>query len=289
MWDLAGKRVLITGGASGIGRALVDRLVRQSASLCIVDIDEPALQRTAEECRQQGGNVQTVLADLATEGSATPISRQAVEQLGGIDVLINNAGVGYYGPTDRMTVEQADRLLTINFTAPIHLTNACLPSLLKNRRSHVVNIASMYGLFPTQRSTLYHATKYGLVGHSLALRAEYARFRLGVTAVCPGFVRTQLFSKMMTADGKPARQPPRWISTTADQIARKTVKAIERNRRLVTVTPAARIGYFAQRFCPGLFDLAYQLERKREHHYALVDDESVVEQIDQIRIDRSAA
>ncbi|HCS53386.1 SDR family NAD(P)-dependent oxidoreductase [Rubinisphaera sp.] len=265
MWKIHRKRVVVTGAASGIGRELSLQLAAKNVHLCLVDLQGEKLEETAQLCRTHHVEVQTLCADLCDEQTPARVAQLVREELGGLDLLFNNAGISYYGQTDKMTSEQLHRVVGVNFVAPLNLTHALIPLLLEQRRSHIVNIASMFGLFPTQRSTAYHATKYGLIGYSHALRAEYLRYGLGVTAVCPGFVRTELFDSMLQPEGEEKRAPPRWITTTPEIVARKAIRAAERNQRLVPITLAAYVGYHLQRFFPAALDLGYRLERRKAH------------------------
>jgi short-subunit dehydrogenase len=128
----------------------------------------------------------------------------------------------------------------------------------------LLNVVSMYGFFATGRCTAYHVSKYGMLGLSEALRVEYGRRGLGVTALCPGFVRTSLYDNMLLADGhRRSPVPPRWLSTTPDQVAAKAIRAIRRNQRIALVTPLAHLAYHMKRFTPGVMDWLTHLGRRR--------------------------
>ena len=279
MFNIGHKRTLLTGAASGIGRELAIQLASKKAHLCLVDIQADALEETAEACRKQGAYVHTIVADLSQEDTISGIAAQAVKELGGLDILINNAGLAYYGPTEKMSAEQRERVLAVNLLAPVRLTDACLPFLLENQHSRILNMSSMFGLIASHRNTIYHATKYGLVGYSLALRFEFACYGLGVSTICPGFVRTSLFDNMLLPQGREKRDPPRWMTTTPEIVARKSIRAIERNRRLVTITAFAKIGHIIEKICPWLIDSFYQLRRKRQHDFAIQAEQKPPEHI----------
>src|SRR5262249_46639836 len=141
-----------------------------------------------------------------------------------IDILVNNAGVAYYGATDRMCADRWNWLLAINLLAPIQLTREWLPVLLTRPEAHVLNVCSIAGLVACAKLPAYHTSKYGLVGFSESLRAEYSARGLGVTALCPGFVRTNLFQAAPNGhNGKPIRVPPRWLCTSPEKIAARAV------------------------------------------------------------------
>jgi short-subunit dehydrogenase len=183
----------------------------------------------------------------------------------GIDILVNNAGVAFYGPTEKMTAAQWDWLLGINLLAPIQITRELLPTLLTRPEAHILNVCSIAGLVAGARTTAYHVSKFGLVGFTEALRAEFGRRGIGVTALCPGAVRTNLYRSAIS--GKKRRavvpDPPVWLSTTPQQVALAAVQAIQKNRRFVLLTPLAHVLYNTKRFVPSLLDWMHQLGRRK--------------------------
>jgi short-subunit dehydrogenase len=182
-----------------------------------------------------------------------------------VDILINNAGVAYYGPTHHMTPQQWQWVLAVNLHAPIQFTHELLPVLLDRDEAHILNLASIAGLVAGGRFCAYHVTKFGLVGFSEALRAEYGRQGLGVTALCPGPVQTNLYRS--AACGHKSKQtptPPSWICTTPERVAEKAIRAIRRDRGLVLVSPLAYLLYYAKRLVPGLLDRLQNIGRRRK-------------------------
>lgn len=255
MRSLQGKRVLITGAASGIGKATTLALHRTGARLFLADIHADGLQALLSELNAPADQATSQVCDVRKLEQLESLVSEVTSRFGGLDVLINNAGVVHYGPTEVMTAADMDRLLQINLFAPMHLTRLCLPLLLEQPEASIVNVASMYGLFATRKAAAYHATKYGLVGFSESLRAEYGRLGLGVTTVCPGFVTTDLFKHGTTSQqNKDVPVPPAYLSTTPEKIAAKIVSAIYWQKRLVLATPLAYAMYYFKRFFPGLLD-----------------------------------
>ena len=178
---------------------------------------------------------------------------ELLKDWGGLDILVNNAGVAYYGPTECMTAEQWQRLLAVNLLAPIQFTRELLPTLLERPEAHILNVCSIAGLVASGRLAAYHVSKYGLVGFSEALRAEFDRRGLGVTALCPGLVRTNIFQAAVNGrPEKPKRTPPAWLCASPETIANQAVRAIVKNRGLVVVTPMARFLWYFKRLSPSL-------------------------------------
>jgi len=262
--DLRGKTALVTGAASGIGRALALRLAREGVELWLLDRQAGLLETTAEQIRLDHGVARTLTCDLSDPQQVAAAAQSLVRQHGGVDLLVNNAGLAYYGNTVEMPPEHFQLLLRVNLLAAVQLTCELLPTLLDRREAHVLNVASICGLIGLGRVSAYTTSKFGLVGFSESLRAEYGRRGLGVTALCPGLVDTALFaSAVPERPGRPPRLPPRWLMTTPDKIADCAVAAIRRNRA-VAVTPFYARGIHAlKRFAPGMLDLVHHLRRPR--------------------------
>jgi 3-oxoacyl-[acyl-carrier protein] reductase len=250
---IRGKKALVTGAASGIGRALALALAREGADLYLIDIDEANLAAAAREARALGVTVTTRVCDLTQSSEISAMVRSVLSE-GALNILVNNAGVAYYGATHDMTVEHWDRLMSVNLLAPVQLVRELLPSLLAQDEAHVVNVCSIFGLVPLRKGAAYQTSKFGLVGLSAALRAEYGR-DLGVTALCPGFVRTALLETFETGGpGQRRHTIPGWLCATPENVAAAAIRAIRRNKGLVVITPAARLLWWMARFFPGLLD-----------------------------------
>jgi short-subunit dehydrogenase len=187
-----------------------------------------------------------------------------LDRWGGVDILVNNAGITYYGQTRKMAAEHWDQLLAVNLNAPIQFTRELLPALLSREEAHILNVASICGLVGLGRVAAYTTSKFAIVGLSESLRAEFGRQGLGVTALCPGFVDTNLFAAAPRGSDRPEnRLPPRWLLATPEAIARRAVKAVYRNDGLVVVQPYARLLYLAKRLSPGLLDLSSRIRRRK--------------------------
>jgi len=263
MRNLKQKRALVTGAASGIGKAIARELASAGANLLLADRDELGMEHTAYELRKLGVEVATKHYDAAVFKSIAELAQFAKQLPGEIDILVNNAGVTYRGPTDRMKVEHWQRMLDINLHAPIRLTHELLPTLLAKRDCHVLNVCSVLGLVGLPKVCAYNTAKFGLVGYTESLRSEYGPQGVGITALCPGLVRTNLFNASMSNGHEKQKNPPRWTTTTPERVANAAVKAIRRNRGRVVMEPVARVMYTAKRFVPGLLDWALLLGKRR--------------------------
>jgi short-subunit dehydrogenase len=261
---IKGKTALVTGAASGIGRAISRRLAEEGAVLFLVDIDEKGLLETAAGCREMGAQVFTRRCNVAEPREVTATVAEAVSRWNGVDILVNNAGITYYGKVERMAADHWDRLMRINLLSHMQFTRELLPTLLERREAHVLNVCSVLGLVGMPKVTAYCASKFGMVGFSESLRNELGRMGLGVTALCPGFVRTNLFTNApLEAKAEEHKIPPKAITTTPERVANAAVKAIYRNRRLVVMEPFARLIYATKRFAPWLLDGIFHLGRRK--------------------------
>jgi short-subunit dehydrogenase len=263
MKSLAGKKALITGAAAGIGRAIALALARQGVDLYLVDLNEHDLNEVVAEASRHGVEAIARRCDVGCDKDVSATVGAVLDAWGELDILVNNAGIAHYGPTEKMTGAQWDRLLAINLLAPIQFTRELLPTLLSRPEAHVLNVCSIAGLVALPKLTAYQVSKFGLVGFSESLRAEYGRSGLGVTALCPGFVKTGLLRRAIAGSRSKracARSP--LLCTTPEKVGAKAVSAIRRNRGIVIVTPFARLAWFLKRMTPGGFALLARLRKK---------------------------
>jgi short-subunit dehydrogenase len=205
-------------GASGvIGRAAAMAFARRGASVRATGRDESALASLAEEVP----GIRWLAADLMEAGEPERVAVWA----GPVDVLVNNAGVGYEGPFASMPAERIGQLVAVNPTAPMRLSRALLPGVIERRRGRIVNVGSIASHVPVRGETTYAATKWGLAGFTESLRSEVSGTGVGVTLVSPGVVRTQFFERR----GAPYRRSsPRPLP--AEVVGRGIVRAVERGR-----------------------------------------------------------
>lgn len=265
MRDIRGKKALITGAASGIGREISLQLAAEGADLFLLDVDESGLNDTADAAALLGQQVIFRHCDLSDSQQVSNVVRTVLDEWDYIDILVNNAGVAFYGPTHTMTGEQWDWLLAINLLSPIQLTRELLPSLINRPEAHIVNVSSIYGFVAGSRFSAYQVSKYGLLGFSEALRAEYSRQGLGVSAICPGPVSTRIFeSTPCGSKDKKTPVPPKWVCSSPEQVAQKTIKAIYQDKGLCLVGWVAYVLYYLKRIAPWSFDLAHRFGRRKK-------------------------
>jgi short-subunit dehydrogenase len=251
---IRGKQAVVTGAASGIGRAIALGLAGEGASLFLVDINPGGLEEVAQRARGRGVEALTCAADLAARDEVARVARALRNAWETMDILVNCAGISYVGDTVRMTPDQWERLLGVNLRAPLRLTLDLLPDLLSRPQSHILNVCSFGGLVEHWNETAYCLTKFALVGFSESLRVEYGRHGLGVTALCPGMVRTGL--EVMRPPGEVFEFPAEALRllTTPEKVAETAIDAIRRDRGIVVGAVTPHLLWLVRRISPRLAD-----------------------------------
>jgi short-subunit dehydrogenase len=254
MRRIRGRKALVTGAASGIGRALALALAREGADLFLLDVDEAKLAETAREAEGLGVAAVARPCDLSEPEQVSAAVEALRASWGRLEILVNNAGVAYYGPTEEMSPEQCRRILAVNLLAPIQLVRELIPVLMAQDEAHILNVSSIFGLVPLRKGAAYQASKFGLVGFSAALRAEYWRQGVGVTALCPGFVRSPMLQTYATSAVRQRHSVPAWACANADRVAARAIRAIRRDNALVVLPFTARLIWWLTRLSPTLVD-----------------------------------
>jgi NAD(P)-dependent dehydrogenase (short-subunit alcohol dehydrogenase family) len=188
--SFAGKIVLITGGSRGLGLVMARQFCAEGAQVALLARDADQLARARDELADRGGEVMTVSCDLLDRAQIEKAVEEVADHFGGIDVVINNAGIIEVGPLEHMRREDFQRAMNLHFWAPFDLIMQALPYLRRRAGGRIVNIASIGGRMAVPHLAPYCASKFALVGLSDALPAELARDRIDVTTVTPGLMRT---------------------------------------------------------------------------------------------------
>jgi NAD(P)-dependent dehydrogenase (short-subunit alcohol dehydrogenase family) len=191
------KVVLVTGGASGIGRATAERFAEEGARVACTDIVAEGLAETVERIEKAGGRALGVESDVSDAASARAAVAACVEALGKPNILCNVAGVGGFVRTEALSVETWQRVLSVNLNGTFYMSHACLPYLLECRGNSIVNVASLAGLIGQAYGAAYCASKWGVVGLTKAMAIEYVKVGLRVNCVCPGGVATPILGSFV--------------------------------------------------------------------------------------------
>jgi NAD(P)-dependent dehydrogenase (short-subunit alcohol dehydrogenase family) len=205
-----GKVAIVTGAASGIGKALATELVDRGATVVVSDIAGDEAASVAEDLARRAGNARAIAATLdVTDADAVDdlVGRTAADHRG-LDLLFNNAGIGVGGEVRELRAAHWKRVIDVNLWSVINGVNAAYPLMIAQGRGHIVNTASLSGLLPSPMLVPYSTTKHAVVGLSVGLRMEAAAHRVKVTVVCPGVIETPLLDKLNPEDLPPVSSMP---------------------------------------------------------------------------------
>ena len=226
---------IVTGASRGIGVVIAEQLARKGVDLALAARSEDALQATKEKVERFGVRVVAIPTDVTKRDDLRTLVKRTTAELGPPDILINNAGIERVVEFNQMDPADIDALIKTNVSALLMLTRFVVPGMIERRRGHIVNIASLAGKTAAPYQTVYSATKHAVVGFSWSLREELRQHRIGVSAVCPGYVS----EAGMFVDRGP-EEPPKISSTvTPKKVGEATIKAIEKNRAEIIVAPGA--------------------------------------------------
>jgi NAD(P)-dependent dehydrogenase (short-subunit alcohol dehydrogenase family) len=264
--DFAGKSVVITGGSRGLGLVLAREFAAEGAHLAILAREPGELQLAAEELRSRGADVLAEVCDVRDQDQVRQTLDRVVANYGGIDVLVNNAGIILVGPLEHMTQADFEDAMAVHFWGPFYATWAAVEIMRRQGAGRIVNIASIGGEVAVPHLAPYSASKFALVGLSDALRAELARDGIHVTTVAPGLMRTGSHVNAL-AKGQ-HEQEYTWFSlfaalpitsTSARSAARQIIAACRYGDPALVITPQARLLMIANALFPGLTGSAMKL------------------------------
>lgn len=264
--NIKGKLVVVTGGSSGIGYSIAERMAGLGARLLLVARNEAKLNTAATQLRKQGAEeVLTLSVDVANADDLSKLRDKVAEMGAAADVVINSAGIVSAGLLHEMPISEWDRLHGVNVRGLVLVLQTLIPEMIAENAKdgqarHIVNIASAAGYSGVPGMSAYGATKAAVTALSESLRAELGAHQIGVTAVCPGFVKTpiaetvQLFGRMNTPKTqKNIEKMFAYGNLSPETVAEQTLKAIGKNKGFVTIGRDAVGGHLLKRFAPGMF------------------------------------
>lgn len=258
--DLHGRTVLVTGAGSGIGRATALMAAGRGADLALCDVDEAGLAETERRARALGHDVLTQRVDVADREQMRTFADAVHERTAGVDLLVNNAGVGLVAGVLESELDDWEWIVSINIMGVVHGIHFFVPRMVeRGAGGHVVNLSSTAGFYATPALAAYSATKFAVLGLSEALREELHPHGIGVTAVCPGIINTPITTNARArgAATDSARRE-RMVSFYQrrnygpERVARNIFKAVDRGRVVAPVSPEAWIAYGIKRLSPRL-------------------------------------
>ncbi|PSR58486.1 short chain dehydrogenase [Nocardia sp. MDA0666] len=258
MKDLTGRKCLITGAASGIGRATAIAAAAAGMRLVLTDIDADGLAETAARIRAGGGEVLEVqVLDVSDYEAVTTWAKRVHEEYGSLDVVMNIAGIATWGTVENLEHRHWKSMVDVNLMGPIHIIENFVPPMVAaGRGGHLVNVSSAAGLLALPWHAAYSAAKFGLRGVSEVLRFDLERHGIGVSLVVPGAVRTPLVGTVQIVgvdrDDPRVRRMVKLFeghAVSPEKVADRIIAGIRHNRFLVHTSPDIRVGYwFARKF-----------------------------------------
>lgn len=261
-----GKVALVTGAGSGIGAALATALAARGAGVVVTDLDGAAAAAVAACLERAGRGARAAPLDVTDAAAFRALVEETAASEGRLDFLFNNAGVGVAGEARDLALADWQPVVDVNLWGVVHGIAAAYPLMVRQGFGHIVNTASGAGLVPRAGMSAYTATKHAVVGLSGALRVEAAAHGVRVSVVCPGYVRTNIFTstRFVNVDGAAlmARVPIRPMS--AETCARITLRGVERNQAIIAVSKLLRLEWLIHRVSPSLF---LRLERWRAKQF----------------------
>jgi len=249
----ADTRVLVTGASRGIGRATTEAFAARGCTVGLVARRADELEQLAGELRDRGATAHALPADVGNRQQMETAASRFVQEAGGLEVVVANAGVAHYGPFRELPPEEVDRMTRINWLGTVYTVRAALPHMLDGKRGHIVVVSSAAGHRAFPAAAVYGATKFAQRGFLEALRHELSGTGVGVTGVYPGEVKTHLHD-----EDNAYRRMPDWYRPEAaippSRVASAIVKAVEESKRAVFVPPVTRVLGIVHGISPAISD-----------------------------------
>lgn len=260
--SFSGRIAIVTGGGSGIGRSICVYLAGRGAHVVAADRNLEGARETVSAIADRGGSARAVQGDVARPDEVEAIIQQTAADRGRIDYLFNNAGIGVNGEFQDLTLDHLRSVMDINFWGTICGCRSVYPIMMRQRSGHIVNTASLAGLIPGGLTTIYSASKHAVVGFSLTLRSEARQYGIKVSALCPGYLRTNIqrttenvSAYMDSVKNRKMNEDMKFL--TPEDCIEQIMRGVRRNRGII-VTPLRHQAYWwihrlAPEFIPNMF------------------------------------
>jgi len=257
--------VVVTGAASGIGAAISRRFAREGARIGLLDMEAKGVQAASDKLRANGVDAVGIRCDVVDEDQCTSAMKEIIGLYGGIDVLVNNAGITQRSAFVDTQTSVYRRVMDVNFFGSLHCTKAALVSLIE-RKGLIIVIESLAGITPLLGRTGYCASKHALHGLFTSLRSELRATGTHIMLVCPGFVETSLQSRALGGDGRVTTHPQSMAGkpVSAASVAGKIFKGAVKRKHLLVMTPVGKLTYWIHRFAPRLYERLMARQLKEE-------------------------
>ena len=252
---MKGKAVIITGGSSGIGKALGEVFGRQGSKILITGRNKAELDEAVQELLRKGIDVAGCQADVSVEADNQRMASEAIRLFGKIDILINNAGITMRSLFEEVDLDVVKKVMDINFYGVLYATKCCLPEIIKNKGS-VIGISSVAGYRGLPGRTGYSASKFALNGFLEVLRTEMLKKDVHVLTACPGFTTSNIRKRSLTKDGSLQGDSPRDENKMmrAEDCAQHIYKATVKRKNIIVLTIEGKFTVLLNKWFPGLMD-----------------------------------
>ncbi|WP_161890724.1 SDR family oxidoreductase [Pontibacter russatus] len=260
------KVVLITGGTSGIGKALAISFGRAGAKVAFSGRNPQGLAQTSQELAAAGIDNLAIQADVSVEEQCAQMVQQVIDRYGGLDVLINNAGISMRALFEEVDLDVIRKVMDINFWGTVYSTKFALPYILE-RRGSIIGISSIAGYRGLPARTGYSASKFAMHGFLETLRTELLHKGVHVMVACPGFTASNIRNTALAANGQQQGESPREEGNmmTAEEVAERILKATQQRKRDLVMTFQGKLTVFLNKWLPGLTDkLVYNVMAKEK-------------------------
>jgi NAD(P)-dependent dehydrogenase (short-subunit alcohol dehydrogenase family) len=253
--NFTGKVVLISGAAGGLGSAFARRFAAAGARLACLDLDRERAQGLVDDLTTAGGQALAVSCDVTDEAQCRLAVAEVIEHWGGVDLLLNNAGVTHRSAFVDTEASVYRKVMEVNYFGSLHLTQAALPSLLQ-RRGLILVITSVAGFAPLYGRTGYAAAKHALHGLFDSLRSELFGTGVDVTLVCPGFTDTGIAHAALGGDGQTTSHKQSTVGrvSTPEEVAEAVYGAAVKSKRLVVLSAVGKLTRLVHKLAPGLYE-----------------------------------
>jgi dehydrogenase/reductase SDR family member 7B len=252
---MKGKVVVITGGSSGIGKALAEAFGRRGSHILITGRNADELLKAVDELKAKGITAAGFQADVSQEEDNRRMAQQAVTLYGAIDVLINNAGISMRALFEEVDLSVVKKVMDINFYGVLYATKYCLPEIKRNKGS-VIGISSIAGFRGLPGRTGYSASKFALNGFLEVLRTELLKTGVHVLTACPGFTASNIRKRSLTKDGSQQGESPRNEEQmmTSEEVAERIYTATINRKRTLILTRQGKLAVFLNKWLPAVAD-----------------------------------
>ncbi len=265
----AGQVAAITGAGSGIGRALAVQLAQRGCHLAIADIKPEELQQTAVLVTAQGVNCSTHVLDVAKREAVAEFADDVVEQHGGVNLVINNAGVTLIDSADKVLYSDFEWIMNINFWGVVYGSKAFLPYLRQAQTGHIVNVSSLFGLMSLPLQSAYSASKFAVRGFTESLKMELAGSSVGVSCIHPGGIKTSITTNSRVGEHALGGSKEKLFAdfdkaaiTSPERAAEQILRGVEKDQRRVMVGRDAKIMDWVVRHFPNTYEKVLGLEKE---------------------------